>query len=173
MLTLGIFGYRNPDPTESYYAARAKNDIYGSLDAVEAEGVEYIDMHGRYVLWLRWGFWNLVAMVVLSICGLACRPSGFGLALKAFMVSLMSALCFLGCSMQVWTIIGAVWRFNKAGRIVSGDYLVAPESLDTRAEWRNEIEDQGYQVMTGTYIAVFHYPLLTIVFKCIFCCGCC
>ena len=143
LLVMGVFAYRNPDPVDAYYVPLTE-EMFGTIEGASVYGLEPVDMHSRFVFWLRWGFWNLIAGVMIAFCILICKPSGFGPAMKIFMALIMSLVCGLMCSIQVWTIIGAVWRFNKAGRTASGEFLIVPEDHDERESWKIEVEENGY-----------------------------
>ena len=144
---LGIFAYRNPDPKESYYVPTSQEHMYGSLE--EAEQVSQfdpVDMHGRFHTWLKWGFWNMITTLCFVLFSIATRPSGHGFTLKLYIGSICCCACGLVASIQLWKLFGLIYRFNKAGRVASGDLLVVPKDLDAEGykEWRSEIDDQGY-----------------------------
>ena len=167
IVLLGIFAFNNPDNDQSWYSKDTET-LYVKEDLAE----DTVNMHGRFLIWLKWGFWNHVLAVALLIFGSYCKPIGYQpIRYRFYVTSLISLSCLLVCSFQFWSIIGAVWRFNKAGRITCGDYLGRPEDEKVNArDWLKEVKDDGYQITTGSYIGVFHYPVLLMIFNCCCCC---
>mmetsp|Transcript_7833 Transcript_7833/g.9451 ORF Transcript_7833/g.9451 Transcript_7833/m.9451 type:complete len:118 (+) Transcript_7833:182-535(+) len=117
--------------------------MYGSAEeALAVQSVfDPIEMHGRFHMWLQWGFWNLISAVIFSLVVFFCKPGGYGLCFKLFMVLAVIVGLLLTLSMQLWTLFGAVYRFNKAGRTASGDFLEPPKDSSYKAEWLAEVED--------------------------------
>ena len=138
VVLLGIFSFSNPDSEDSWYSK--ETEMVYSEEALAPEGV---NMHRRFAIWLKWGFWNhiVLALVIIGTC--FCQPAR---QQRLFLNTLLCSVCLLTCSMQFWGILGAVWRFNRAGRISCGDYLERPdidESFDY-SEWNAEAKAEGY-----------------------------
>ena len=147
-MILGIFAYKNPDPVDSYYTPVGSRLFSSETEAelYASNPDEIVNMHSRFILWLKWGFWNFLLALILAMIGMFCQPAGYGFATKAFILSMCSSACILALSVQVWTIVGAIFRFSKSGRLVSGDDLIFPEERAslTREEWIEELREEGY-----------------------------
>ena len=94
---LGIFAYKNPDYDNSYVAY---DRLYTSEEAAEfVVGTgPIVNMHGRYTLWLKWGFLNYLIIFMVFLSAQACKPTMQNLYMKIYVGSLVCSACCLTLS---------------------------------------------------------------------------
>ena len=69
-----------------------------------------------------------------------------------------------------WFVLGAIWRFSNAGRVVSGDKLEKTDAQKSNeAIWEEALKDaqyeHGYQLSSGAVMrAFFLYVMPTLIF---------
>ena len=129
---IAIFAFANPDRNNSFYTADTEVKLHATRElALEASTYDnVIDVHGRFLMWLKWGFWNYAAALMLFFISLLCKPSG--ILFKAFVCGVACSMCTIILSVQTWTVAGIIFRFTESGRYASGDYLDIEGAFDER-----------------------------------------
>ena len=127
------YGYSNPDPQNCFYVdgleTTGKTRLEATTKAIDVQitvPTGYpIDMAHIFRIWFIWGFWDKIYQTIafLPVLYLSLTPTQNKLIKIA--IGILVSLSVL--NMALWTITGLFWRFSKAGRVTSGEYLIRTE----------------------------------------------
>ena len=123
----GYYAYANPDPEHCYYVIgvdKVNQSVDAMRDAANEKGVTLrkgypFDVASLFRTYFVWGFWNIVAQLVVVITSTLiyqCRPDLALFQLFSFTAAIM-------CSNLFHFFLGILWRFSKVGKTVSGEFL--------------------------------------------------
>lgn len=111
-------------------------------------------MHSLFLKWFFWGFYSKVIitglMLVTAVMYMVAESS-------AVLVGGVSCGLFI-VQYIVWLIVGAIWRFSRAGVTASGDRLEKDDGVSDAA-WAAQLESaqvtQGYQYASGSFMKIY------------------
>jgi len=77
-----------------------------------------LDYHHTFVTWFCWGFWSFVfPLVMLPVWALIDKIE----SCQGTFENIIGVMW--GIDTLLWTVMGAVWRFNAGGKVCSGDMI--------------------------------------------------
>ena len=159
------YGYSNPDPQSCFYVegleTTGKTRLEATTKAIDVQvtvPTGYpIDMAHLFRIWFIWGFWDKIYQTIafLPVLYLHLTNKRVSLAPKVALGILVS-LSML--NLAVWIIIGLFWRFSKAGRVTSGEYLSRAEGTSDTL-WQESLQGasktDGYQLSGGKFMLIY------------------
>ena len=189
-IMLGRYGFNNPDP-EGCWVIKGIDTAALTRDAIEDKAKDMgrvvpegypVEMHGVYVGWALWGFWQnfiFVGVFITSMILMACNCIPMASLITSTIVSFGWIV-----SSTFWLILGMVWRYSSAGQISAGDRLQKTEGMSSD-EWKAALENasdaNGYQIRSGSFLGFVAGAISTLIFLticffavlgcCMVCCG--
>ena len=145
-----MYAYSNPDPANAWFikglnAVSSKKESLLKLATknfvIAAPGYP-VDIAILFRSWFLWGFWSSVFQVSILVTVIPlyfmCKSKIVALNIS-FMI--LEGIAFLNG--LIWIIVGSFWRFSRAGRVASGEFL-APVSYLSDEAWMKSKERQIY-----------------------------
>lgn len=127
MVYLGIYAYKNPDPTQCWVVRDLASSWTSRADALaraDTMGIDVtegfpMEMHAVFVTWFLWGFWAKVALVI---------SMAFGFGVYKANPYLGKIIMFLTGGLYaangiMWLGVGGIWRYSKGGMVAAGAEL--------------------------------------------------
>ena len=101
-----------------------------------------IEMSRVFRAWFIWGFWAGATVIALST--LLTPLYIWQRKTWNIVAGIMWTLFWL--QNVAWIVLGAIWRFSKAGTIVSGGWLerIYDENDDTYEKWQASLDTAEY-----------------------------
>ena len=159
---LGIFAFANPNNAAFYGVDTAGVE---TLYATQNPTGDLTDVHGDFVTWFTWGFYQQM----LPVAGLLLV--GIATMINASLAKFCQGVVSIGsvCGSLAWIIAGLVWRFRASGKFASGDSL--DEAQLAIEEANAEVADSTtlYQLSSGKFMYVYYY-ILGVILAIV--CGC-
>ena len=149
IIYLGIYAFNNPD-NEAWYGTDSKHNgqlFAREADALSAQATEVVDIHAKFVLWFRWGFFMIISMFLshIVIFAISSFHKMAGETIRGLLVYGFS------CALLAWWVCGIIWRFNSRGSFSAGDSLQKAER-----EAEQESAATLYQLRSGRFMLIYY-----------------
>ena len=128
LVFVGIYAYKNPDPTDCWYLAGMQVGMASeeaALADMPQDLGEPVNVHAVYTGWFTWLFWTLM----VPVFGLATMITMTGIEVDARKIDCVGLIyaCATCLSFIAVFVVGSIWRFSGMSKACTRDVFKALE----------------------------------------------